>query len=215
MTVFYLFNTMGTFALKLRKDLPTDVFTDTEVVNLLEGSPNRRYGLVKRAIADGDLIKLRRGVYCLGKTFQREPLDHFELAQKIYAPSYVSLESALSHHGWIPEAVYTTTSVSLKRSASFKTPLGNFSYAKIPKFNFAGVERVTSGRTVHLIAHPTKALADYIVTHKMGLEPKELREFLRIEPESWEQISYQLLMEIAESYRSTRLRVFLRALSKE
>ncbi len=205
---------MSTLALKIRKALPIDVFTDTEVVNLLKGSPNRRYGLVKRAIADGDLIQLRRGVYCLGKIFQREPLNQFELAQKIYPSSYVSLESALSHHGWIPEAVYTVTSVSLKRSASFKTPLGNFSYRKIPKFNFIGVERVDFGRTVHLIASPTKALADYIVTHKMNLQPKELMEFLRIEEEYWKQLSYKLLTEIMESYRSTRLRTFLRALRK-
>ena len=205
---------MSTLALRLRKDLPTDVLTDTEVVNLLEGSPNRRYGLVKRAIANGDLIQLRRGVYCLGKTFQREPPNKFELAQKIYAPSYVSLESALSHHGWIPEAVYTVTSVSLKRSAAFKTPLGNFSYTKIPKFNFIGVKRVDAGRAVHLIASPTKALADCIFTHKTDLEPKQLMEFLRIEEESWRQISHKLLIEIAESYRSTRLRTFLRALRK-
>lgn len=205
---------MRSLALKLREDLPIDVFTDTEVVNLLEGSPNRRYGLVKRAIADGDLIQLRRGVYCLGKIFQREALDQFELAQKIYASSYVSLESALSRHGWIPEAVYTVTSVSLKRSASFQTPLGNFSYAKIPKFNFIGVERVEAGRTVHLIASPTKALADYIVVHKTDLMPKELMDFLRIEEESWKQISYKLLAEIAESYRSTRLRAFLRGLRR-
>ncbi len=205
---------MSTLAFKLREELPTDIFTDTEVVNLLEGSPNRRYGLVKRAIAAGDLIQLRRGVYCLGKIFQREPIDQFELAQKIYAPSYVSLESALSHSGWIPEAVYTVTSVSLKRSTCFKTPLGNFSYARIPRFNFIGVEREAAGRTVHLIASPTKALADYIVTHKVDLEPKELKKFLRIEEESWKQISHKLLTEIAESYRNTRLRAFLRAFRK-
>lgn len=205
---------MSTLALKLRENLPLDVFTDTEVVNLLEGSPNRRYGLVKRALADGDLIQLRRGVYCLGKTFQREPLDQFELAQKIYTPSYVSLESALSHHGWIPEAVYTVTSVSLKRSVSFNTPLGNFSYMKMPKFNFMGVERVAAGRTVHLLASPTKALADYIVTHKTDLGPEELMKFLRLEEEYWKQISYNLLAQVAESYRSTRLRAFLRRLRK-
>lgn len=205
---------MGALALKLRERLPTDVFTDTEVASLLEGSPDRRYGLVKRAIAEGDLIQLRRGVYGLGKRFQRAPLNPFELAPKIYAPSYVSLESALSHHGWIPEGVYTVTSGSLKRSASFDTPVGNFSYTRIPKFNFIGVERVTEGRAVYLIASPTKALADYIIAHKTKLPPRKLMEYLRIEEESWEQLSYQLLAEIAESYRSTRLRAFLKALEK-
>lgn len=206
---------MINFVLQIREQLPTDVFTDTEVATLVDGTPDRRYGLVKRAIANGDLIQLRRGVYCLGKIYQREPLDQFELAQKIYAPSYVSVESALSHHAWIPEAVYTITSVCLKRSTTFKTPVGNFSYVRVPKFNFIGVERVHVGRTVHLMANPTKALADYIVTHKMELEPQELQEFLRIEDESWKQLSYKLLHEIAEAYRSVRLRTFLRAFRKE
>lgn len=205
---------MSTFALKLREALPTDVFTDTEVVSLVEGTPDRRYGLVKRAIAEGDLIQIRRGVYSLGKRFQRQPLNHFELAQKVYAPSYVSLESALSHHGWIPEAVYTLTSVSLKRSVSFDTPVGVFSYTRIPKFNFAGVERIQEGKTVYLIASPTKALADYIIAQKIDLSPKALRESLRIDEASWCQLSFKLLSEIVATYGNARLRTFLRALRK-
>ena len=185
----------------------------------MEGTPDHRYGLVKRAIADGDLIQLRRGVYGLGKRFQRAPLNQFELAQKIYAPSYVSLESALSHYGWIPEAVYTVTSANLKRSASFDSPVGTFAFTCIPKFNFIGVERVVEGRSVYLIANPTKALAVYVIAHKVELRPKELAESLRIEEESWRQLSHKLLFEIAESYRSTRSRsscaCFKRAVSHE
>lgn len=202
---------MTEFTLQLRGALPTDVFTDSEVANLVEGTPNRRHSLVKRAIAEGDLIQLRRGVYGFGKRLQRAPLNQFELAQRIYAPSYVSLESALSHHGWIPEGVYTVTSASMKRSASFDTPVGAFSYTRIPKFNYIGVERVTEGGAIYLIASPTKALADYIVTHKMNLAPKDLMEFLRIEEQFWRQLSYKLFVEIAESYRNTRLRGFVRA----
>ncbi|NBX93806.1 MAG: hypothetical protein EB078_01330 [Proteobacteria bacterium] len=205
---------MSNIILNLRGLLPTDVFTDTEVANLVEGTPNRRYGLVKRAIVRGDLIQLRRGVYCLGRIYQREALDQFGLAQKIYAPAYVSLESALSHHGWIPEAVYTVTSVCLKRSKTFQTPVGNFSFTRIPKFNFIGVERVQTGRMVHLMATPTKALADYIVAHKIELAPKELKESLRIENGFWEKLSYKLLKEIGAAYGNTRLRKFLRALER-
>lgn len=205
---------MSNISLTLRERLPTDVFTDTEVASLIEGTPNRRYGLMKRAIASGALIQLRRGVYCLGKAYQRESLNQFELAQKIYSPSYVSLESALSHHGWIPEAVYTVTSVCLKRSTAFQTPVGNFSFLRIPKFNFIGIERVQQGRRVHLIASPTKALADYIIAHKVTLAPESLKKSLRIDDEAWKQLSYKLLKEISEAYRNVRLGRFLRALGK-
>jgi len=198
----------------LRDEMPVDIFTDTELASLVQGTPDRRYGLVKRAIASGSLIQFRRGVYGLGKRLQRGPLVAFEVAQKVYAPSYVSLESALAHHGWIPEAVYTVTSASLKRSASFETPIGNFSYTRIPKFNFIGVDRVVEGNSIYLLATPTKALADYILTSKADLQPSSLQASLRIEEESWQQISWQLLSQIAEAYRSTRLRKFVKALHK-
>lgn len=205
---------MSNIALDIREKLPADVFTDMDVANLVQGTPDRRYGRVKRALARGDLIRFRRGLYALGKRYQRAPLNPFELAQKIYAPSYVSLESALSRHGWIPEEVYTVTSTSLKRSASFETPVGNFSYTRIPQFSFTGVERVTEGKSIYLLASPTKALADFIVANKVALSPAALMNFLRIEEESLSQISWPLLKEIAENYRSTGLRKFVKALRK-
>ena len=125
------------------------------------------------------------------------------------------MESALSHHGWIPEAVYTVTSACLKRSVIFRTPVGNFSYTRIPKFNFIGVERICEGSSVYLMASPTKALADYIIAQKTELSPKALMESLRIEPPAWKEISLPLLSEIAECYRNTRLKTFLRALRKD
>ncbi|HSW71384.1 MAG TPA: hypothetical protein VLH77_05335 [Gammaproteobacteria bacterium] len=60
----------------------------------------------------------------------------FELAQYIYGPSYISLESALSFHKLIPETVYTVTSTTVKRSREFQTPLGVYSFLHLPPENF-------------------------------------------------------------------------------
>jgi predicted transcriptional regulator of viral defense system len=204
---------MTAFSRQIRAMVPGDIFTDTEVTGLIGGSEHRRYGLVKRALAEGSLLQLRRGVYGFAKFYQHAPLSHFEAAQKIYSPSYVSLESALAHHGWTPEAVYTTTSISLKRSKSFETPIGKFSYTRIPEFSFIGVERVAS-IPVFLVATPTKAIADYVVVHKVELLPNQLRESLRIEEDHWKKLSYNLLEQISESYRNIRLRAFVRAFRK-
>ncbi len=111
--------------------IPQGVFTDANLQNLLRGSDDRRYGLVKRALAAGEVVRIRRGLYSLAPKYLRQPLDLYSLAQKIYGPSYISLESALSYHGWIPEAVYLVASVCAKRSAQFNTPLGNFSFQRI------------------------------------------------------------------------------------
>jgi hypothetical protein len=105
------------------------------------------------------------------------------VAQALYSPSYISLHSALSYHGWIPEAVYTTTSVSIERARVFHTCLGTFSYHRIPKFRFyQGVEHIRMNDTVFLMADPWKALADYIYIHKTHWHTRaELHEDLRIE----------------------------------
>jgi len=204
---------MSRLALKLREELPTDVFTDTEVVSLVDGTPARRYGLVKRAIADGDLIQVRRGVYSLGKRFQRQPLNLFELAQKVYPLSYIGLESALSYHGWIPEAAYTVTSVCAKRSASFETPVGLFSFTRLPSFNFIGVDRVKEGNSIFLMSSPTKALVDFVLAHKIDVKnPVQLLESLRIDREYYRQIDSRQLLEISDAYQSARVTKFVKAL---
>ncbi|MBF5059620.1 hypothetical protein [Candidatus Neptunochlamydia vexilliferae] len=54
------------------------------------------------------------------------------LANKIYGPSYVSLEYALAYYGMIPEHVVEVTSVTSKRKRLYNTPVGRFSYTPIP-----------------------------------------------------------------------------------
>ena len=206
---------MKSLALYLRDKVPTDVFSGVELMHLLGGTANRRYALVKRSLASGELIQIRRGLYCFSKVLQRSSLNTFEIAQKIYFPSYVSMESALSQHGFIPERVYTTTSSGFKRSKEFETPIGHFSFTHIPKFSFLGVDRMEDGKTVYLMASPTRALADYIVAHKIDLNPLQLRESLRIETESWSDLSVKLMVEIAEESQSLRLRKFAKSLKRD
>jgi len=149
------------------KKHPARVLADYEVAILLSGNADRRYGLVKRALAAGELIQVRRGLYAVSPILSGQPVDLFELAGRIYGPSYVSLESALAFHGLIPEAVHSVTSITLKRSLEFKTPLGVFSYVRIPSFGlFSGVERKSSSGGISFIAEPLKALADYAFVHK-------------------------------------------------
>jgi hypothetical protein len=201
----------------IREQIPFDCFRDTELMNLLPGSSNRRYGLIKRAIAHGELIHIRRGLYCLAEKYQRQPLNLFWLAQQIYGPSYISFESALSHHGWIPEAVHTVTSASLKRSRHLDTPLGVFSYTRIPCDPLlTGVIRETEGKIVYLIAKPWKALADMVYAHKKswrGVQP--LVQSLRIDEESLAQTDPRELEEIQETFRSRRVLKFLKGVGKD
>jgi hypothetical protein len=209
---------MNRLADKIFEHAETGYFTNQDVASLFPESDDARYALIKRAIANGEIIHLRRGMYCLAPKYQKKRVNLYALAQHIYGPSYISLESALRWHGWIPEAVYTLTSVSLGKSKEFKTPLGVFSYSRVPQDVFyAGVERLTEeGGDVFFMAAPLKALSDYVYVNRKewtGLEP--IVNSLRIEPEDFEIVTaggFEMLM---DNYKSRRVRRFLEGLRKD
>ena len=197
---------------------PHGYFTTQETAALFPGSADRRYGLVKRALAGGQLMHIRRGLYCLAPRYQKKKINPYALAEHIHGPSYISLESALSWHGWIPEAVYTLTSVSLGKSKEFRTPLGVFSYTRVPqRILYAGVERlVDEAGDVFFMASPIKALADYVHVHRKdwtGLQP--VLEDLRIEPDEMGAVTVDEIDLLLENYSSTRVTRFLRGIRKE
>ena len=197
---------------------PHGYFTSQEAATLFPGSADRRYGLVKRALAGGEIIQIRRGLYCLAPRFQKKRINPYALAQHIHGPSYVSLESALSWHGWIPEAVYTLTSTSLGKSREFRTPLGVFSYTRVPqRILYTGVERLTDeAGDVFFMASPIKALADYVYVHRKdwtGLE--HCSGDLRIEPEAFKAVMANETDLLLGNYTSRRVQAFLRGVRRE
>jgi|SRR5579872_2314131 len=188
---------------------------DTALAILLGGSDDRRHSWVKRALKNGRLTRLKRGLYLIKQ--KALPVDAFEIAQQLYGLSYISFESALSYHGWIPEAVYTTTSATAKRGVSTKTPIGLFSYERTPEDQFfMGVERIQTKESVYLIAHPWKALADYMYARRKKWESLvEIIEDLRLDEANIEAADQAPLEEIARYYQSPRVRRFAEMILKE
>jgi predicted transcriptional regulator of viral defense system len=200
------------------ESLPWSQFTTQELTALFPGSEDRRYGLVKRALASGEIIRIRRGLYCLAPKYQKKSINLYALAQLVYGPSYVSLESALSWHGWIPEAVHGITSTSFGKSKEFTTPLGVFSYDRVPQRVFyAEVERVTDAwGNVFLMATPLKALADYVYVHQRdwtGIGP--VISSLRVEQEELKKLTGSSLEALAGNYTNSRVSRFLAGLRKD
>jgi hypothetical protein len=198
--------------------IPRSQFTTGDVASLFPESEDRRFGLVKRAIASGEIIHIRRGLYCLAPKYQKNSVNLYALAQHIYGPSYVSLESALSWHGWIPEAVHAITNASFKKSKQFKTPLGVFSYDRIPqKLFYSEVKRFTDeSKNVFLMASPLKALADYVYVRKKDwtkIDP--VIGSLRIEPEEFEQVTRDSLDSLIANYSNSRVKRFLEGIGKD
>jgi predicted transcriptional regulator of viral defense system len=196
----------------------TGVFTRIEVAAWVRGTADAEAALVRRALAAGEVIRICRGLYCLGNRNRSRAIDSLAVAQLILGPSYVSLEAALAFHGWLPEAVETVTSVCDARSRRFLTPIGGFRFDRVPQRNlFAAVCRVprADGQAA-FVATPLKALADYVSVHRAdwrGVEP--LIESLRLPPTCIAEIEPEQCAELAANYRSRRVHRFLAGLGRE
>jgi hypothetical protein len=194
------------------------VFTRQEIDCWSPGSPDRQFSLVKRSLAAGEVVRIHRGLYALSDKYLREKIDPLALAQRIHGPSYISLETALSGHGWIPEAVYTITSVSLDRAREFDTPFGRFSFTRVPQKTFyAAVDRAESRQGgSFLLASPLKALADYVYVHKRDwASAQPVIESLRVDEGSLAGVTAEEFDALVGNYTSQRVRRFLKGLRKE
>ena len=83
-------------------------------------------------------------------------------ANKIYSPSYISLETALSYYGFIPEGVFQAFSCTTRKTETFDTPRGAFSYRHLKKELFFGYRMVKWGHVYFAIAEPEKAVIDFL-----------------------------------------------------
>lgn len=119
---------MNRLTKRIIENIPNPFFSVHDLTVLEASSDNTRHALVKRAVADGDMIIIRRGLYALASVYRKANIKTFSVAQLIYGPSYISLESALSAHGWIPEGVRDIVSVTSRLPKDFDTPIGHFSY---------------------------------------------------------------------------------------
>ena len=129
---------------------------------------NTSYKIAEKLVAEKFLLRLKKGVYL--STFN--PPDSFEIANAIYTPSYISLESALNYYGVLPQFPYSVTSVSPKKSKKLLIDGKEFEYVQISHKLYWDFRR--EGQTV--IASPEKALLDMIYIASKGLRRIEFED---------------------------------------
>lgn len=112
--------------------------------------------LLHRYNKTGFIVRIKRGCYVFPDAIPPE----LYIANKLYGPSYISCEFALSYHGIIPETVYEITSVSTKATRQFETQGKIYSYHRIKKSIFTGYLVAKQQGFSFLIADPEKALVD-------------------------------------------------------
>lgn len=160
----------------------------------------------------GELIRLKRNLYIVNPDLFDRGTDPRLCANHIYGPSYVSLQWALRYFGMIPEQVFVMTSVTTKRSHSFQTPIGTFSYVQVPAVYFPiGVESMDADGVSFLMAGREKALCDtilydnYVPQRSVKALTVYLEDDLRIDMELLRDFNVEVIEECARVGRKTRI----------
>ena len=138
------------------KDKGLGIFTTRDVQVLFNVSKVSSSFLLHRYNKAGFIVRIKRGLYAFPDAMPPE----LYLANKLYAPSYISCEFALSYHGIIPETVYEITSISSKATRRFEKLGKIYSYRHIRKSAFTGYNIVKQRGYSFLMADPEKAFVD-------------------------------------------------------
>ena len=143
------------FAAKI-KEKKLYIFNSSNICLLFGVSAVAASALLHRYKKRGFILQIKRGLYVFPEVL---PPDVY-VANKLYCPSYISLEFALSYHGVIPETVYEITSVTTKATRRFESLGKSFSYRKIKKTAYAGYEIQKQQGLSFNIANIEKAFVD-------------------------------------------------------
>ena len=158
-----------------------------------------------RWVTQGYLIRLRQGYYAFPE--YRESTEfalHF--ANVIYKPSYISLHTALSFYGIIPEAVPQITSVTTLKTIRFSNDFGEYSYKNIkPEMMFGyDLKEMEGGRRI-MFATPEKALADILYLYPFYDTEREIEELRLDESYMEEELNTERLREFSDRIGSKAL----------
>ncbi|MFO7791084.1 MAG: type IV toxin-antitoxin system AbiEi family antitoxin domain-containing protein [Bacteroidota bacterium] len=152
----------------------------------------------------GYILKLRNGLYTFPEHLSI-PGFNLYLANKIYNPSYISLQFALNFYGIIPEIVMRISSVSTLKTKKFVNRAGTFEYRNVKPQLFFGYEIKKSKELHILIAEPEKAIIDLLYLNPFYNNEKEMR-LLRCNDKILKQIIHlDKLLEYAENTNNKML----------
>ena len=174
-------------------------------------------------VNQGILASLKKGFYIAGPQLKAPKPEPFLIANHLWGPSYVSMDSALSFYGFIPERVFEISSVTTKSSNKYSTSAGTFSYTHLPLPYYSyGIQQINlATREFALIASKEKALCDKIIT-TAGLKLRSeknvldyLIENLRIDEDLLKTLNTDIIEEwIHHAPKESSLKMMIKTIRK-
>jgi len=172
--------------------------------------PNCKYIAEKAQALEiaGRIVRLKKGYYVASYEETGVALSNRLIANHLYGPSYISLETALRYYGLIPERVYMINSMTTKHSREFENPTGFYSYQHCePEYFNIGVKIESENGINFLIASPEKALCD-VINYSKNLNLRfmkdveiYLEEDIRFDTDYLEKMDLNLIAQIAKYSR--------------
>jgi predicted transcriptional regulator of viral defense system len=160
----------------------------------------------------GYIENVKRGFY----RFTDQPINQgvtYFTANKIYSPSYISLETALAYYQVIPEAVFISSSISTLNTTKLSTSMGNFTYQHVKENLFFGYVLVSLNGLIVSLANLEKAILDYLYLHP-ELNSVDDFEALRWNKEVLKQLDFNLFSDYLQLFNSKRLGKRVQILNK-
>ena len=190
--------------LELKNELKDfTIFSLNEIKNVESDFHRRRLNEWQEK---GYIKKIIRGYYLFSDLELSEEIL-FKIANRIYSPSYISLESALSHYHLIPESVYGITSISTRKTYRFTTSIGGFVYRALKPALFFGYDLIKFEGKYLKMASMEKALLDYFYLHP-DIETEQGFDSLRINQEMFfNQINHSKFMNFLGKFNQKKLTV--------
>ncbi|MGN6396653.1 MAG: type IV toxin-antitoxin system AbiEi family antitoxin domain-containing protein [Mucilaginibacter sp.] len=150
------------------------------ILSLIKGykRPNDKIGELMKS---GELTSIKNGLYIPGPNSKIARPEPYLIANHLWGPSYISMETALSYWGFIPERAYEITSVTIKASRKYKTDAGRYTFRHCPlpyySYGIKGVQ--LSPKQNILMASPEKAICDKIVMTS-GIQLRSITQAIRL-----------------------------------
>lgn len=172
---------------------------------VLTWNPSFHRSNLSRWITKKYIKKLRKEWYIFTDCLSIPGIQYL-VANKIYAPSYVSLQSALCFYGIIPESVIEVTSVCTRDTKRFDSVLGISSYSKIKEELFFGYRLMEFDRIGTIkFATPEKAILDFLYLNKFYTTEKDMLELRLDETFMEEELDRDHLFSLLSRFNSKSL----------
>lgn len=212
-----------------KEELKSDFFEDIPYFNratlstILKREGEALNYWVKTLVSRGDIIPLKRGLFVSRNYLLKikgQPLlfDKYReyLAGLLRAPSYISLEYALSKYGIIPDVPFAITSITNKSSRTFANDFGTFVFRNVKEQLFCGYKEDLFEDKIYYIATPAKALFDLIYLRKFSATAfdKEIEDGLRINWDEFTKNDFEELKNYTERSDKRKMERFLEVIVK-